>query len=92
LIASAAEPVRLEAHHHASAPESKPKPTVARLKRAIEGRDACALAALYSEDAVVQVTLCVTLGKLIPRGHFGVKSAMGLFWRWAREAQMSAVS
>ena len=43
---------------HASTPESKPKPkpvTVARLKRAIEGRDARALAALYGEDAVVQV-------------------------------------
>jgi hypothetical protein len=39
-----------------STPESKPKPvTVARLKRAIEGRNARALAALYGEDAVVQV-------------------------------------
>ena len=39
-------------------PKSKPKPkpvTVARLKRAIEGRNAHALAALYGEDAVVQV-------------------------------------
>ena len=42
----------------ASKSESKPKPkpvTVARLKRAIEGRNARALAALYGEDAVVQV-------------------------------------
>ena len=40
----------------ASTSESKPKPvTVARLKRAIEGRNARALAALYGEDAVVQV-------------------------------------
>jgi hypothetical protein len=40
----------------ASASESKPKPvTVARLKRAIEGRNARALSALYGEDAVVQV-------------------------------------
>jgi hypothetical protein len=41
-----------------STSESKPKPkpvTVARLKRAIEGRNARALAALYGEDAVVQV-------------------------------------
>ena len=41
-----------------STPESKPKPkpvTVARLKRAIEGRNARALAGLYAEDAVVQV-------------------------------------
>ena len=40
------------------ASESKPKPkpvTVARLKRAIEGRNARALAALYGEDAVVQI-------------------------------------
>jgi SnoaL-like domain len=37
-------------------PKPKPKPvTVARLKRAIEGRNARALAALYGEDAVVQV-------------------------------------
>ena len=37
-------------------PKPKPKPvTVARLKRAIEGRNAHALAALYGEDAVVQV-------------------------------------
>jgi SnoaL-like domain len=36
--------------------KSKPKPaTVARLKRAIEGRNARALAALYGEDAVVQI-------------------------------------
>jgi hypothetical protein len=43
---------------HASAPKPKLKPkpvTVARLKRAIEGRDARALSALYGEDAVVQV-------------------------------------
>jgi SnoaL-like domain len=42
----------------ASTSESKPKPkpvTVAQLKRAIEGRNARALATLYSEDAVVQV-------------------------------------
>ena len=42
----------------ASTSESKPKPkpvTVARLKRAIEGRNARALAALYGEDAVVQI-------------------------------------
>jgi hypothetical protein len=42
----------------ASTSESKLKPkpvTVARLKRAIEGRNARALAALYDEDAVVQV-------------------------------------
>ena len=41
-----------------STPESKPKPkpvTVARLKRAIEARNARALAGLYAEDAVVQV-------------------------------------
>jgi hypothetical protein len=41
-----------------STSESKPKPkpvTVARRKRAIEGRNARALAALYGEDAVVQV-------------------------------------
>jgi len=39
-----------------SKPTPKPKPvTVARLKRAIEGRNARALAALYGEDAVVQV-------------------------------------
>ena len=39
-----------------SMPKPKPKPvTVARLKRAIEGRNAHALAALYGEDAVVQV-------------------------------------
>jgi hypothetical protein len=41
-----------------STPESKPKPkpvTVARLKRAIEGRNARALVGLYAEDAVVQV-------------------------------------
>jgi hypothetical protein len=40
----------------ASTSESKPKPvTVARLKRAIEGRNSRALSALYDEDAVVQV-------------------------------------
>jgi hypothetical protein len=40
----------------ASASKSKPKPvTIARLKRAIEGRNSRALSDLYGEDAVVQV-------------------------------------
>jgi ketosteroid isomerase-like protein len=39
-------------------PKSKSKPkrvTVARLKRAVEGRNATALASLYADDAVVRV-------------------------------------
>ena len=35
--------------------KAKPKLTVAALKRAVEGRDADALAAMYADDAVMLV-------------------------------------